>query len=809
MKLRNWGFLVLAVLGLAGVRPSIAADYALEFSTLTGTGSLSAVSAAALGPDGSVYLAGSSPTGIPGMSNPVLSTGDLFVARLSADGARLEWVARFGRQSTTGFSSASASIEGLAVDSLGRAVICGSYNRGYEIPGLALISHESGQTRGYIVRLEPGGNGVELGRTIEDAIRVSDVAVDESDAIVYAGVTAPGFKPTEGTWRNVDFNATDQAVVAGRLDPEGEPGPRAAVMSRSRVNPFLALGPGGDVYVLGVVRPGQWTSPGAYLRSFPGVTFHDMGGYLVRLNPELTEARMATYVSGATNFTPAGLAVDAAGAGYTGGTSNLRSCGPSLEELHLLKVSADGMDRPYYRCLGGNDLFAARGSVAVSPDGEASIVAQGGNEPRFSVPLVNPFQDFPFAGAHQGRYWGWIAVLDAEGALRHAGHFGGADGVSTPRGHLRRADGALVLWGVTSSSEDRPFSTTPGAWMRDYTGHGPGGAGKAWVAALRPVSEDEQWREEDCALELSDAESHVNAWGGVADFAVLTRSSACRWPVRLHADWLRLERTEGRGSGKVAVVAEVSDGRERTALVEVEGREHLVRQGGFPCSLRLPALPDRVGAEGGWVVAEIDAPPDCTWAVGSPAPWLRAPVRRFTGPATLAIEAEPNPAREPRSAEVSLSGWPLRIRQEGARNQPPEITGFGPQATSQSEIAFTATIRDPNGWRDIRRVWLTVGQGPDSPGACRVTYDHSSPAITLPGRDWRRVEFTSGELSDDWCSVHPGRTGFTGSGDTLRIVIQVRLADMLRDSRVFIRVQDRAHATTEWSEVGRIGSEDQ
>ncbi|MBE7541356.1 MAG: hypothetical protein M9913_09475 [Bryobacteraceae bacterium] len=808
MKLRNWGFLVVAALGFPGARQSLAADYALDFSTFVGAGSLTAGSATALGPDGSVYLAGSSPMGFPGMSNPVLSTGGLFVARLSADGARLDWVARFGRQSTSEFSSASASISGLAVDSRGRAVICGSYNRGYEIPGLPLLSHEFGQTRGFIIRMESGGNRVEFGRTIEDVLRVHAVAVDESDAIVYAGVAAPGFEPTEGAWRNVDFNAADQGVVAGRLDPEGEPGPRAAVMSQSRVNPFLALGPGGDVYVLGVVRAGQWASSGAYLRSYPGVSYDHRGGYVVRLNPELTEPRMATYVSEATYYAPAGLAVDAAGAFYTGGTSNLGSCGPSQAELHLLKVSADGMERPYYRCLGGDGLFASPGSVAVSPDGEASIVASGGSALRSPALLVDSFQDFPFAGAYQGSLSGWVAVLDQKGEPRHASYFGGAAGVSTPLRHLRRADGALVLRGMSRSTEDRPFLTTPGAWMKDYTGHGSGGAGKAWVAALRPVSEEEQWREQDCALELSDAESHVNAWGGVADFAVLTRSSACRWPVRLHADWLRLQRTEGRGSGQVAVVAEVSDGRERTALVEVDGREHLVRQGGFPCSLRLPPLLERVGAEGGWLVAEIDAPPDCTWAVASLPPWLRAPVRRFTGPATLSIEAEPNPAREPRTAEVSLSGWPLRIRQEGARNHPPEITGFGPKSTALSEIAFTVTIRDPNGWKDIRRVWLTVGQAPGISGACNVTYDQTAPALMLPGRDWRRVEYNSGELSDDWCSVHPGRSDFNGSGDTLRIVIQVRLRDLLRDSRVFVRVQDRALVTTEWSEVGRIGSED-
>ena len=445
---------------------------ALAYSTLLGGGATDGVRAVAVDGAGAVYMAcGTASTDFPTSAGAFDTqfdpAGDGVVAKLAPGGATLAYSTYLGGSGEDGIVS-------LAVDASGAAVVVGTSSSA-DYPLLnAASTRPSDLSEGTITKIAPTGGslvfstliGGHLGASSDSA---SDVKVDASGAVYVVGTTASRDFPT--TPGGYDATVSDWDVYVSKIAPGGTSLVYSTFVGGSRTenDPALALGPQGDVVIVGTTNSTNYpVTPGAYDTTQPG-PFDSSELFATKLNAAGNGLVFSTYLGGTSSeFTP-DVGLDAAGnvlvAAMTFSTNYPTTAGAydttsnGSGDLVITKLRADGAALLYSTYVGGANRESSP-TIAVDASGAAYVAAATSS----SDYPTTPGAPDSIAGGHDDAC---VLKLTPDGsALVYSTYLGGtfpdrSEGIAVDTA------GSVYVTGVTSSPD---FPTTPGAYDTSPSG---------------------------------------------------------------------------------------------------------------------------------------------------------------------------------------------------------------------------------------------------------------------------------------------------------------------------------------------------
>ena len=362
----------------------------------------------------------------------------------------------------------SSSVSDLAIDSFGNVIVVGSA----------------------IAKINAAGTTLLYWTSVQDGYRV---AVDAFGNAYVAGATARRDFPTVSAVQPTYGGGSADAVVF-KLNPSG-----AIVYStylggdQSDAAYDIAVDSGLNAFVVGTSAGGSFPIVNAIQPVHGGGTGPLGGrlvdGFLAKVNLNGNAILFSTFLGGASNDFPNGVAVDPSGNAYVAGTTYssdflvanaIQGSRRGTIDGFLMKVSADGQSLAYSTFFGGT-LFDEITSVAVDATGRAHVTGFTGST---DFPIVNALQA-SLAGPEDG----FVAKFEPSGQqLAFSTYLGGgtgtADGVDRVRAMALDATGHIYVAGDTNAL-DYP---TVSAFQPGPGGRIPGDhwQGDAFVAKLGP-----------------------------------------------------------------------------------------------------------------------------------------------------------------------------------------------------------------------------------------------------------------------------------------------------------------------------------
>ncbi len=351
---------------------------------------------------------------------------------------------------------------------------------------------------------------------------VGSVKVDASGNLYMAGFTTSANFPVRGASQTGYAGSSSALLQAqlgdafvAKLNPAGTAMLYATYLGGSGDDfaTSLSIDAGGNAYIVGATQSANFpTTAGALQRTYKGFSSDDNGfynpgdGFVAKLNPAGSALVYSTYLGGALNDLPLGVAVDSNGNAVVVGStksSDFPTTANALSKTYrgasntgaavagdafVSVLNAAGSALTYSTFLGGRGHDAARG---VAVDGQNNIYVCG----------MTSSSDFPVtAGALQTTYQGdpnikdfdhpvghgFVAKISAEGTMVYATFLGGSlrDGAAAI---AVDSTGAAYIAGGTASSD---FPTTANAPQKTNKGRGTIGVlgdlnyGDAFVSKL-------------------------------------------------------------------------------------------------------------------------------------------------------------------------------------------------------------------------------------------------------------------------------------------------------------------------------------
>jgi hypothetical protein len=392
--------------------------------------------------------------------------GDVFVARYSAGGTRLEYATYLG-------GSGGEYLPAITVDADGSAYVVGS-TLSMDFPTVSpLQSTRRGDGDGFIAKIDPGGRLVYstyFGGANYDTLRA--VAVGSDGSIFAAGSSlSPDFPTTPGSFQPESRNTSFDEAVIVKLSPDGQQlvyGSHIGGIELIASNGFdgitdIAVDHDGCAYATGYTTYPDMPTVNAAQPEFGGP---GIDAFVCKFSADGSSLVYSTFLGGLAADTGVAIAVDATGSAVVvgeGGSADFPSVNPPLpkpisDDYYRLdgfvaKLSPDGRTFVYSGAIGGNRQDVAT-AVAVDAAGNAYVVGR------------TESKDFPVLRALQRRRAGshdtFLVGIRPTGEAIASTYFGGsayefAFGVG--------ADGAggVFVAGFTASSDfpiKRPVQRT-------------------------------------------------------------------------------------------------------------------------------------------------------------------------------------------------------------------------------------------------------------------------------------------------------------------------------------------------------------
>lgn len=338
----------------------------------------------ALGPDGSVYIAGvygaaSDPDlATPGAYDETPNGGeDAVVARIDPTG-------RVVYATFLGGSTSDDAASSIAVDEAGAAYVVGitdSTGNFPTTPGALDDSYSSNRSEyvGFAAKISPDGSTLDYSTRIPGTRVASRVGVDQQGRAHIVGEPFPDFMPTPGAFDPSCTNCDNFAdMFVATLDPTGSRMPQATFLGGSldeSAAPDLEVDDTGNTYVTGSTTSDDFpVTSNAYDTTFNGrpgdavVTKFDPSGH----------ALFSTFVGGALLDSPGGLAVRPDGGIYLMGRTTSGNFPTTPGALFPQKPRAEGEDGwllsldPTGSALDFSTYLPAR-MMALDSDGEGDV----------------------------------------------------------------------------------------------------------------------------------------------------------------------------------------------------------------------------------------------------------------------------------------------------------------------------------------------------------------------------------------------------------------------------------------------------
>jgi uncharacterized protein (TIGR03437 family) len=365
------------------------------YSTYFGGSGSDAAAGLAVGPDGSLYITGSTNSAdlpvTPGVYMPQLPSpaGGSFVAKLNSSGS-LEWSTYFP----------ASTPQSIAVDSAGEPFIGGDTGGGIPTtPGAyQTMFQQSVTSNGFFANIGPtsafvtkfNAQGTSLIYSTYVPADNQKNLVEQASALV---VDASG-NAWIGTGANPGIVPSGQAASVVKLNPTGSAVLASAAQAGIGNVTALAVDAASNVYVAGSYAP-QATpfpaTPGAFQSVpqpvFPKVlTQYPSGGgqdaFLAKWDSSLTHLLAATLLGGELPDTAASIAIDPSGAVIVSGYTDSKAFpthAPFQESFSSRSGFVAAFDSNlsnllFSTYLGDTRPFAARAAV---PDGNGNILIAG------------------------------------------------------------------------------------------------------------------------------------------------------------------------------------------------------------------------------------------------------------------------------------------------------------------------------------------------------------------------------------------------------------------------------------------------
>ncbi len=406
--------------------------------------------------------------------------GDCYLARLSADGARVLAGTYFGG------SKQERNVYGLAVDRAGNVVIT-SATRSMDIPttkGCFQPRYGGGKADWFVAKLSPDLTRTiwctYVGGSLEEFPR-GGLVLDANDDVVVVGPTpSPDFPATDGAFQKVGRGKDDVGIVKLKADGSGVVFATRVGGSNDEGVASVAMGADGGIWVGGHTASVDFpTTAGAFQRSHGGRN----DGFLIEMSPDGSRLLRATLIGGSGDeFTEHGLRLAPDGTVLvTGGTASPDFPGTAGAFQPRPKADDDAFVGRFRRDLGACVFLSCFGGGSsddlltpmVGPDGNVWAVGFS------SSPDLAVTADALMGSRGGSAQMGVVAAFAPDGAKIVYATYVGGDGDTIVRNMAFGTDDSLYLVGGTKA---RNFPVTAGAVQTR-----PGGGYDGFVMKLVPA----------------------------------------------------------------------------------------------------------------------------------------------------------------------------------------------------------------------------------------------------------------------------------------------------------------------------------
>ena len=433
-------------------------DPVLAFSTYLGGPYEDQPGGIAVGPDGSVTIAG-----WDGL--------DAVLTRIDAAGA-LVWSARLG-------GSDFEAGQDVAVDGQGNVYVTGStFSADFPVvggvqgvrkgPGDAFVAKLAPDGRSLLFSTFLGGSGIERG---------NGIGVDATGAVTVAGFTlSADFPVTPGAPQMMLGGGADAFVA--KLSPSGSALIYATYLGGAENDGYsfdqsnvLAVDAAGNAWVTGPTRSLDFpTTASALRRSYAG---GDFDAFVARFSPD-GSLSWSTYLGGGGYDSAYGIAAAPDGSVFIAGVTlspDFPVTPGAFDTVPAPCCFSDGflarLDSSGSRLLLGTFLGGSQGvgayDVALSSGGYLYITGKTNST---DLPLVDPVQSSCSSCGSSGYADAFAMVLDPSGSRAvFSTYLGGLD---EDRGNAVAVDAPGSLW--VAGEAGRGFPVTPGALQTLYGG---------------------------------------------------------------------------------------------------------------------------------------------------------------------------------------------------------------------------------------------------------------------------------------------------------------------------------------------------
>ncbi len=429
-------------------------DPVLSYATYVGHSVNDKVSAVAVGPDGSAYVAG--------IASASSGTGqdEAFVAHIAADGKTLLYMTYLGGASST-------DARGIALDASGNAYITGQ-TKAPDFPvfnGLQTSCGISGSGQcsadAFLAKLNADGSlnfATYLGGSAEDAGNA--IAIDAAGDIYIAGSTAstnfPVFHMPQAA------NAGQGDAFVAKITGDGTRVVYATYLGGAGKDEALGIAVDATLsaYVTGQTQSIDFPTQSALQPQCRLNPSNQCAGeaFVVKLSPDGGSLVYSTYLGGSGGDIGNAVAVDASGYAYLAGTTlspDFPMAVPFQPQPHgaseafVAKLAQDGSSLVYSTFLGGSGDDVAT-SLAVDKRGRVFV---SGHTNSADFPTQGPVQaeceKKPNDACSQDAF---LLVLNTAGSGLWFSTYLGGTGLDEGRGLALDGRGSAYLGGATTSA---------------------------------------------------------------------------------------------------------------------------------------------------------------------------------------------------------------------------------------------------------------------------------------------------------------------------------------------------------------------
>jgi hypothetical protein len=737
-------------------------DPVLAYSTYLGGTATDSATAIALDAAGNAYVAGWTVSlDFPETAGSRLGNAsgvDVFVAKLSPAGDLL-YLTYLG-------GSGEDEAYGIAVDSLGSAVVAGrTYSTDFAIAN-ASQSRPGGGREGFVAKLNPAGSALVfstyLGGSGADAVNA--VAVDPLGNIYVAGDTTStnfpvlnGFQTQLGGQGDAfvaKFSGTGAKYYGTYLGGRGSDSATA-----------IAVDALGNAYITGSTYSPDFPVLNAFQPRLKG----GQDAFATKIGPGGNALIYSTYLGGSGGISGApesgnGIAVDSAGCAYIAGTTSsadfptlnpLQSSLSGSQDAFALKLSAAGNALVYGTYLGGSSLDMAT-AIAVDGHGAASVV---GYTASTNFPVANAVQS-----SNAGGYDAFVATLNAAGnALTLSTYFGGI-GLDSANGIAVDSVGNLYVVGQTQS----PDFTVLNAIQPFAASLASGFVVRFGNAAIQPPA----------AVSVSPAVgtgltqtftfvfSDPNGAAVLAQeyilFSQAGEANACM--AVLNASALHL--LSDSGASWLGPITLGSSASLQNSQCSISGASSSVTTSGNFLTLGLAITFNSA----------------------------------FSGAKTVYMEAFDTAGLN--SGMQAHGTWTVGV------NPQPVAVSVSPSSGTGSTQAFTLVASDPAGYASLSSLYLLVGSTASLTNSCQAAYFRLTNSLYLANDNISGYAGPisvggSGSISNSQCSISAASAAVATSGQSLTLTVTLTFQSSYNGAKnVYLFAADTGGRVTGWVQLG-------